>query len=435
MKRIQLIILALVSVVIASGQNQVLQIFKDKRYTPVQWMDISEFKIDENDDNLELNIATIEDNNFVISFADSLLFQSGISIPHIEITTEEDLSEIPNKTDYKRASFIVNGFGNFDDVSTEVNIRGRGNTSWTFDKKPYRLKFDKKISLCGLPKAKSYVLLANYTDPSLMQFALATKLAQMLGMPYTNHVVPVDVTLNGIYKGSYLLTNKPGINSGSVDIDNDTSIMWELDTYYNEDYRFKSDIYGLPVMAVDPDLTDELFEKWKADFIEMERAVASQNSSDYIDLDIFARYLLVYEIMDNNEIGWPKSVKLYKEEGGKYMFGPIWDFDVACGYNWDTQEAYTTDNINKYVWITSFFAALAQEQEFKTAIKRHWQYIKEHKAEFFEYIDSYAASIRNSAHRNQVLWPGSETWDESILKLKNFLELRLSAMDSMDIFK
>ncbi|MDE6288524.1 MAG: CotH kinase family protein, partial [Muribaculaceae bacterium] len=214
MKRIQLIILALVSAFIASGQNQVLQIFKDKKYTPVQWVDISDFQIVENEDSLTLNI-TPPDDIFNIVFADSIMFQTGISIPHIEITTEEDLQEIPNKTDYKKATFTLNGFGNYDNVATAVNIRGRGNTSWAFDKKPYRLKFDKKISLCGLPKAKNYVLLANYTDPSLMQFALATKLGQMLGMPYTNQVVPVDITLNGIYHGSYLLTNKPGINSGS----------------------------------------------------------------------------------------------------------------------------------------------------------------------------------------------------------------------------
>lgn len=434
MKRVQILILALISLAIASGQNQVLQIFEEKKYTPVQWVDITEFELVEAEDSLELNIKSAN-NSLTFSFTDSLLFQSGYSIPHIEITTDEALVEIPNKKDYKKATFTIAGFGNYDDVSTEVNIRGRGNTSWEFDKKPYRLKFDKKISLCGLPKAKSYVLLANYTDPSLMQFAIATKLAQMLGMPYTNHVVPVDITLNGIYKGSYLLTNKPGINSGSVDIDEDTSIMWELDTYFDEDYRFKSNIYNLPVMAVDPDLTDELFEKWKADFNAMERAVATNNAAEYVDLDVFARYLLVYQIMDNNEIGWPKSVKLYKEEGGKYIFGPIWDFDVACGYVWESGESYSTDNIDKSVWVNSLFIALMQADEFKTAIKKHWQYIKEHRSELFEYIDSYAASIKNSAHRNQVLWPGSESWDDSIQKLKNFFEMRLNALDNFDMLK
>lgn len=435
MKRILLCIIASAITLMSFSQNQVLQIFENLEYNPIQWKDITDFEIEENEHNFELNIKTIEDHSISLQYNDSLVFQTGLSIPHLEITTDEDIEEIPDKINYKTAKFVVHGFGTFEDVDSDVSIRGRGNTSWEFDKKPYRLKFDKKISLCGLPKAKNYVLLANYTDASLMQFAVATKIARMLGMPYTNNVVPVDVTLNGIYKGAYILTNKPGINAGSVDIDESNSIMWELDINYDEDWKFKSEIYQLPVMAVDPDMNDELFEKWKKDFNEMEKAAVELNASDYVDLDLFARYLLVYEIVSNGEIGWPKSVKLFKTEGEKYKFGPVWDFDVACGYVWSTGEAYTTTNIEKPVWINPLFDDFIHEEEFKKTIKNHWEFIKANKSEIFDFIDTYAAQIRNSAHRNQKRWSNYDDWDVSIEKLKNYLELRFLAVDNFEMLK
>ena len=195
-----------------------------------------------------------------------------------------------------------------------------------------------------------------------MEFVVATKMAQILEIPYTNNVIPVDLTLNNFYRGTYLLTNKPGINAGSVDIDEKNSIMWELDTYFDEDYKFHSTYYNLPVMVADPDITDELFNEWKADFAEMEKAVYNVNSADYIDLDVYARYLLVYDLCQNVELQHPKSVKLYKTKGDgeKYIFGPIWDFDGAMGY-WISGQMFDLALIKNRVTLHAFFQALEKD--------------------------------------------------------------------------
>lgn len=52
-------------------------------------------------------------------------------------------------------------------------------------KKPYRLKLDKKTSILGLPEAKNRVLLANFQDYTLMTNAVAMKIGQLLGLPFT----------------------------------------------------------------------------------------------------------------------------------------------------------------------------------------------------------------------------------------------------------
>lgn len=441
MKRLAFSLSVAFLTVASFGQNQVLQLFQNNRYEPVPWTEIEVFELSDNQETFEARITTQSGKSLNVTLGDSILFQTGYSIPHLAITTREELTEIPDKVNYKEATIDLRGFGGYEDVVADVNIKGRGNTSWDFDKKPYRLKFDKKISLCGLPKAKSYVLLANWTDASLLQFAVATHIAKMLELPYTNTVIPVDVTLNGIYKGSYMLTNKPGINAGSVDIDETNSIMWEMDVSYDEARKFKSDFYNLPVMAVDPELTDEAFEKWKADFNEMEKAAISiwqtgvSRGPEYVDLDNFARYLLVYEIMNNGEIGWPKSAKMYKTEGEKYKFGPVWDFDNACGYNWATGESYTTDGINNPSWINYLFDDFTCEDEFNVAIKTHWNFIKENQNEIFEFIDQYASMLQNSARRNQSLWPHFTDWDQSVSNLKNYLKLRMQAIDNFEMMK
>ncbi|MCM1310723.1 MAG: hypothetical protein NC301_06835 [Bacteroides sp.] len=42
---------------------------------------------------------------------------------------------------------------------SDLTIRGRGNASWTWQKKPYKLKFAEKTKLMGLPKSKHFSLI------------------------------------------------------------------------------------------------------------------------------------------------------------------------------------------------------------------------------------------------------------------------------------
>lgn len=418
----------------AFAQVQVLQHFNNNSYLPLEWNKMEEIQFCDTDSLVGFSIKMTDGNSYTIETGDSTLFTTGFSIPHIEIRTVEDLVEIPNKVDYKDATITLSGFGHHEDVTSEMQIRGRGNSTWNYAKKPYRLKFSKKISLCGLTKAKNYVLLANWNDESLMEFVVATKIAQMLDMPYTNDVIPVDVTLNGRYRGSYILTNKPGINAGSVDIDEENSVMWELDTYYDEEKKFRSVLYNLPVNLADPDMTDEQFNMWKEDFLAMEKSVYDKRADRFIDIDLFARYLLVYDLCKNDELQHPKSVKLYKTlgEGEKYKFGPIWDFDGAMSY-WIDNSMLSTNHIKDRVTRCSFFKALEQTPGVAEAYVKHWLQIKPRLQEILDYIDEYASIIRNSAKRNCTLWTWMKDFDTFPEKLKEWLTLRFEAVDDFDI--
>lgn len=368
------------------------------------------------------------------------------NVPTLRIDTDEFVEEITSKKDYLKATFNADCYGRYDDIEgVAVNIRGRGNSTWSYPKKPYRLKFDKKISLFGLPKAKSYALIANHIDNTQMRNAVAFRVAQLLDMPFTNHSIPVNIIFNGIYKGSYQLTEKIGITGGSVDIDETSGILWEIDTSYDEDFKFETPVYKLKVQVKDPDFFEleeddttisasDRFEIWKADFVRMEKAVEEGRWYDEFDVDAMVDYILVYLFTGNREISWPKSTYLFKEKiGEKYTMGPVWDFD--WGFNFiNPPDRFLLESF--YAGM-NFFFDIVKTPEFKKAFKTRWNFFKQEiYPQVMAYIDYYAAMIRVSALQNGELWPldrnvyTTETFDSSVLEMKDWIVKRVEAIDS-----
>lgn len=280
----------------------------------------------------------------LISLPNVSRIQIGAGVPTFRITTSDPtLKEIPGKVNYCDGTLEIEGQGLYEDFSGEIKIRGRGNSTWNMDKKAYRLKLPEKTKLCGYRKAKNYVLLANRLDLSFMRNEVACLATQYAGCDFPTHATPVNVYFNKEFKGSYMLIEKVGINNGSVNMPKEQeakSCMFQLDVSYDEDFKVKTPVFNLPLMHKDPDMPEdateakEWFAKWCDDFYEMEAAVASgTNIGDYLDYTSLAKYLLVYNISANQEINHPKSIYMYKTEGGKWLFGPAWDFDWAFGHS------------------------------------------------------------------------------------------------------
>lgn len=335
-------------------------------------------------------------------------------IPTLYIDTHPFVEEIVSKVNYVDAAFRYVPYGDgTDTLETSVSIRGRGNTSWFHPKKPYRLKFEKKQSLAGLPKAKSFVLISNYIDNTLMRNAVAYKIAELVGLPFSNTAVPVNLVFNGKERGSYVLTNKVGINAGSVDIDEKEGVLWEIDTNFDEDYRFTSSAYGLPCMVKDPDFkeitgddgeeAERLWQFWRGDLEEALSLVQAGRWQEAFDADMLVRYILVNDLVQNAELSHPKSVYLYKEKpGALYKFGPVWDFDWAMGYTRDISRPMLSNGYKG----TNLFRKLVTNVDFRSRFSEAFEDFCENSLpQLMDFIDSYAASIRDSAVRDSMLWP------------------------------
>ncbi len=366
------------------------------------------------------------ETNVPLSAIDSLVIHSS-DIPVLRITLPDfpEVTSLWDKELYLDAKLSIEGNGYTDDQDClSLQIKGRGNSTWEMPKKPMRLKFPKKTSICGFKKAKNFVLLNNYIDPSLMRNALAMWLAKRLGVPYANTILPCHVFINGSYVGAYTLTEKIGINSGSVDIDENQGILLELSTEFDEKYKFRSSRWNLPVMVKDPDF-DELYEDnpdgvnpedrmalWKDDFNIAEQLIWEGKVSEAFDIESAVNYLLLYHFMGNPELSHPKSLYIHKKnltKGEKYYFGPAWDFDVACNFKYPANDAFLIHLPNTPFEIPLFLREIFNCAEFKERYKeRMMEFQEKILPEFLTYFDSYAQLIESSVKLNGLRWKNCE---------------------------
>lgn len=148
------------------------------------------------------------------------MFISRLPVMYIETENRED---IVVKEKRFRAHMKLQGNSEFNDSSVlydgELEIKGRGNSTWQADKKPYKIKLDTKTNLLGMGKNKHWVLLSNPYDSSLSRNKLIYDLAADMGLD-TMSCQWVDVVLNGKVVGNYLLCEHVRVGDTRVDITN-----------------------------------------------------------------------------------------------------------------------------------------------------------------------------------------------------------------------
>lgn len=140
------------------------------------------------------------------------------TLPVIYIRSEADKTEI-DRTEYVDAELFIQGNAEYAvSYQSKIQMKGRGTKSWSVsDKKPYTVKFEKKIDLFGFGKNKTYALLSNYLDPTMLRNALAFDIGRELGLSASD-CEWVIVLLNGEYQGLYQLCEKVKIGSNFIDI-------------------------------------------------------------------------------------------------------------------------------------------------------------------------------------------------------------------------
>lgn len=312
-------------------------------------------------------------------------------LPIINIDT--DGQPILNKEDYVTMSFsMVNCEKELDCTG---GIRLRGNSTMSFPKKPYRIKFDKKQSLFGLTKAKSWVLLAEYIDPSALHNYTAFTLRQELddGV-FTPTPHKVNVYLNGEYQGLYTLCEQVQENEGRVD--NEKKITEEMTTLKDFNFLIVMDTPSETFVTVDdhdedletgisfqikypeePDFKSaEQFETFKSELqAYLQNLVDAFQSHDYefilseVNINSLLDFVIVDQIMGERDHA-TKSVYLYFKDG-KLNFGPIWDYDWCLYTNFEVpNNSYTVSEAFEYSNV--FFQGVHDTPELYQLLKERY---------------------------------------------------------------
>jgi hypothetical protein len=165
----------------------------------------------------------------------TLMFcENSIPVMYFDIDESEGSIDAMNSSDDHSAECygsvtleVPEGYkGEFSDKALKTTdpmeleyVRGRGNSTWGMDKKPYKVKFDKKQNLLGMGANKHWVLLANRYDNTLLRNRITYWIVREMGMEFAIKCAPVEVVMNGEYYGSYLLSQQVRVGDTRVEID------------------------------------------------------------------------------------------------------------------------------------------------------------------------------------------------------------------------
>lgn len=375
---------------------------------------------------------------------------TGLPVMWIETEGRE---EVVSKEDYLNAHFKlienVTTRSPGDIVELDGQIRGRGNSTWELPKKPYRLKFNEKVSFLDESADKSWVLLANYTDKTAVRNATALYMGSISNLEYTPRFHYVELMFNGRYSGTYQLGDKIKIGKNRVNVGDDGFLM-EVDARaVNEDDAryFYVEHLPNPVNIKDPDVEydDDDFNYAKAYVEKADAALFSDNFMDpeegwqkYIDMDSFVDWYLINEIAKNNDGLFFSSCFMNLKRDGKLKMGPIWDYDISFGnINYDNNFEY------EGFWIkhASWFARLFQDPAFVARVKERFDYFYSRKDDIMTQINENAQYLKHSVKENDnrwhtfyvETWPNYDIWGSymnEVQSLKTWLSNRFEWLNT-----
>ncbi|MGN0840605.1 MAG: CotH kinase family protein [Candidatus Ornithospirochaeta sp.] len=331
---------------------------------------------------------------------------SDSKLPIVFIDTN-GVAIVDKENDISGTMTILESDGN--KTTYDLTIRGRGNATWEYEKKPYKIKLDKKSEILGMKANKSWVLLANYTDKSLIRNTIANETSRIVGMDWTPDTRFVELVINGEYLGNYQLSESVKEGKNRVPLNEESGFLIENDTYYAYEPLYFSTNYNTHFTFKYPDEpTSEELEYIKEYMNKVEKALFEGNWSDpetglskYIDMDSFAKWFLVQSItynLDTNYYFWKED----DTTDTKLKMGPVWDFEWSLGSGRQYGPRPSKDHC---VFNQKYFSCLLNNNEFKRIVYEKWLETEPDLRERLEKtIDDTVLEIYKSQEFNYLRW-------------------------------
>ena len=383
-------------------------------------------------------------------------------------------------------NYLTDAYNVFDG---KIGIEIRGHSSQMFPKKQYGIELRDSlgnsinVSLLGMPAESDWVLNASYTDKTFLRNVLTYKLGNDMGR-YASRTRFCEVVINSQYMGLYILQEKVKRDKNRVNIKkleaNDISgdaltggYIMKIDRIDPGDKYFNSvfpSVYpktpGQPspisYIHVYPNSSNILpvQQDYIRNYITQFETSLSKNTYndpflgyyDFVDIDAFVDYFLINEFVKTVD-AYRLSAYIHKNrdsEGGKLVFGPIWDYDLSFGLA-DYGDAWLSSgwvaDTNPYegIWSVPFWIKkIFNDPVFKNKLAKRWN---ESKQDVFNLsgiltnIDQTVQNINQARVRNFIQWPiigtyqwpeyfVGQTYEEEILYLKGWIVRRFNWIDA-----
>ena len=360
-------------------------------------------------------------------------------------------------------------------------IKSRGNSTWNFPKKPYQVKLSEKVDLLetglGAERSGTWILLADFIDPTLLHNRLSFDLAADFGLAYTPHSASVDLYYDGEYRGVYDLCEKTEIAKGRVaihdleaDVEDANPDISDMDalpravsalesglTYqYVAGLNAPDDLSGGYLLELDYAARAQVEPSWfetvngqsvvvkspeympedamrciAALYERFENAVYAGGTDpatgtdyrDLVDLDSLVRCFLIMELAEDND-AFASSTFFYKPEDEEKLYaGPVWDFDTGYGTAGLPEGCSVSGGTrlgNLLLHIPSFREALqARWSELRALVNGVVLSADPDAAELrLKSLPGYDAELASSRDMDRVLWPSGTSADVSALSAR-----------------
>lgn len=403
----------------------------------------------------KFDIQFLLDDGSIVDNGEKRAFLLKSDLPIIYINTPEGVpintKEWLNKSKgLGLSTFAIENAGEHNLPSIYTDIRGRGNSTWGMPKKPYNLSLDSKEGLLGFSKHKKWVLLANYSDKSLLRTEFAFNLGNNIfdNLSWTPGAKSVELVLNGEYVGVYQLVEKIEFDKNRLDIKankNDYAagdFLLEIDARLDQERHFKTTA-GMPITFKDPDtLSDEEFATMKSIVQNLEDVITTGDYEvykEYLDVDSFIDWYLVNELTKNVDSKQFSSIYLYYVNSeAKFFMGPLWDFDISSGnVNYSGCDNETGFYVKEGPWYRELF----KDATFQSKVQERWNYTKGDVLTAIGNIAIMSEALEigqsNNFQRWEILgkyvWPNRvwpETYKEEIEELTSWLTTRYNWLDT-----
>lgn len=368
---------------------------------------------------------------------------NGIPIIDIEI---ENNAAVVSKNEYVNGRIKIYNCPELGIISdNDMKIRGRGNATWSFPKKPYKIKFKTKQSPFGFPLEKDWILLAEYRDRSLLRTAIMAEVSKAAGIDYTINYKHVDLYLNHEYMGTYLLTDQIEKSKERIDVNKDGFIIEHDSYYYNEPLFFTTDSLHFNFTFKYPDADNESIIQGDDNFsfissyinrmeealLELANKPSDLQYTNYIDVNSFVKFYLVVELTANFD---PNRYYVMKSRDSLLKMMPLWDAEWSLGL-YDPGWSTVPSNMSTTAFWRKpyYFKYLFQSPFFIQTLKKEWLSLKEQLPMVEKIIYNLCDKITTARASNWEKWPISgilinnvsfETWEEEKNYMINFYQER-----------
>ena len=420
---------------------------------------------------------------------------NGIPVVYLNIDesrgTIEDMLSSPDHSVYCYGTISIQvpeGFhySDFPDLPCKsleglsMSIRGRGNSTWNDEKKPFKIKLDKKTDVFGLGKNKHWVLVANAYDESLMKDRVTAWLGEEMGFSFTPRGVPVDLVMTGEnygsrYLGSYYLSENvrvddnrleieeleagdtdPDVITGGYLVQNGSQSAGSPDRFFTArgadwathtpSFDPEDNMLLMSSRVDDEDLSfgrelgdgyvNPVQQQYIQNYMQMVEDVIFEGGTAYrdlFDMESTAKYWLIQEFTMNSDAFGTGSTYIYKyRNNGKFFWGPLWDFD----YGYD-KRFITAGFEAGHLWHEPMICD-KEPGGFIQAVYQYWPQLRDALTRLTAdggVMDQYYAETKASAEQNYVLFhPGASASDFDYLgiveHLKNWIISRTAWVDA-----